>query len=522
MNALSIDKNLQVTTWLQSFETVEDPTVQEPTESAAKRLCQPSYRQEDTFANSYNLPGTPPSSAISDASTGQKRRAGEIHPPVDSPKPRTLIQPNVSLRQPRSPLKGKKRASPTKPKLKNPLEMLEKPIYKKGEANLIDLPEDVKGLFSKLWAIHEKEGVVPYEVKEMVDQAEARPYHFRTAPTTGAKELHSALCNIHAEARSATLNGYHETAWNHLVHTPLLKLVYSSITPIRPILPQAQATGQATGQATEAAEEAQPKVQANVRVVPAMSATIWGEYISTTVSWAKSVSAPTEPSTETGLSSRTSVSQSQAYSASEDAMTEHAFSATDLYSEEYSRSDGKKVDYVLAIDPFDNTALQQVISYFIRNEAVERGMDPHFNQTLYTPLERSPIACSIATKVDFQPIDPLLQLGAWIAAWHKRMCQLQRYVLKEYPLLSDLPSNLPSTLFIEIINHQWRLYFVCDRGTYIDIYGPLEIGTTIYITEAYVIVASLQAIKAWAETTFANGMTQWLMCDKLVQEWLSG
>ncbi|KAI0467057.1 hypothetical protein F4859DRAFT_518487 [Xylaria cf. heliscus] len=504
-----IDKNFQVTTWLRSLETgrVEEPTVQEP---AAKRLCRREYRQEDTFANAYNLLGTPPpTAAMSNASTGQKRGANELDSPIDSRKP--VLKPNVQLRPLHSPRKSQRPPSPTKPKSKDALLLLEKPVIQKGEASFENLPQDVKGLFSNLWTARQKLYIIPHEVEKKINKAETLPCYFRTTPTPGAENLHSSLCAIQAEARAASLHEYHEAGWNHLVHTPLLKLVYPSIKESGPIPAQAQATEQAAEEATEAAEQAQPKIQANARLVPTMTATIWGEYISTPV---LDISPPRVANSETGLSSRTSVSQ-RAYSASEYATTEQAFSATDLYTEGYTRSDGKKVDYVIAIDPFNDTALQRVISFFTREEAIARSLDLHFNQTLYRPLKESPIACSIETKVDFQSVNPLLQLGTWIAAWHKRMYQLRKYILSKYPSLSNEACSLPSTLLLEVINHKWNLYFACDQGNCIDLYGPLEIGATMYITEVYTLVASLQAIRAWAETTFANGIGQWLMYDKL-------
>ncbi|KAI0429082.1 hypothetical protein F5Y09DRAFT_269509 [Xylaria sp. FL1042] len=497
------DKNNQVITWLQSL--TEEPLAEEP---PTKRLRCGEHSENNTFVNPYNLPGSPLLTAMSDTSL-KKRRLDEI----DSTKPQT----NVPIRRPRSPTKQRSN-SPNNVKSKDALELLEKPVYVRGLDNFSLLPEDVGTLYSDLQRARHREEIIPYEVRSdvlaRVGAAAARAHYFRTEPTAGAEALHAALCDIQLEAQVAQQHEYHEMGWNHLVHSPLLRLVFAS-KAVSCRTPSHQSTD-------KTAEGTQPRIQqrsVNVRVVPAMSVTIWGEYIPTKAAKkALDTSVLVAGSSDTGFSSRTSDSQSQACSVSEDAGTEQGLSGTDLYNQAYNHSDGKKVDYVLAIDPLGGTPLERVISFFIHNEAVARDLLPHVNQTLYRTLKGSPIACSIATKVEFQAQDPLLQLGIWIAAWHKRMYYLRRYILSESRLSASRAHDLlPSTLLIEVANHEWRLFFACDRSTSIEIYGPITIGSTRHLTEVYALVASLQAIKAWVETTFTNGMDQWLMCNELVK-----
>ncbi|KAI1839537.1 hypothetical protein JX266_014255, partial [Neoarthrinium moseri] len=57
----------------------------------------------------------------------------------------------------------------------------------------------------------------------------------------------------------------------------------------------------------------------------------------------------------------------------------------------HSRSDSKKVDYILALDAGDGTTLNQALRFFVHNEGVQRGPLPHINQTIYRPLQWSPI-----------------------------------------------------------------------------------------------------------------------------------
>ncbi|KAI1144974.1 hypothetical protein F4825DRAFT_281138 [Nemania diffusa] len=458
-NAFSIDKGHQLKTWLQSLDKDLDDQVKmwplsfDATEKpAAKRprVRPRAYRENDTFANPYNLLNSSPIT-ISEASS-RKRGA-------------------------------------------------DKPIHMK---NLTDyhslLPKDIEALYYDLERTGHMEGVVPCEVRDqvldMVGPGEARSFCFREEPTPGAEALHATLCEIRYEARAAENDEYHETGWNHLVHLPLLKLVFSSRTPLYDIPSQARAKEDAQPNA-QPETQPQPQSSVNVRVVPAMSATICGEYISAMASKTAAASG------ETGVTSL------------EDLETEQGVSGMDLYRQAYNRSDGK-VDYVLAIDPLNNSPLQRVISFYVDNEAIVRDLYPHVNQTVYKTLRSSPIACSIKTRVESQ--DPLLQLGTWIAAWHKRMFYLRRYILLESGLSVRRDRDcdlLPSTLLIVVANHEWRLFFACDRYNSIELYGPLNIGSTENIARSYALFASLNTIKAWIETTFSKGIGQWLMCDQL-------
>lgn len=183
-----------------------------------------------------------------------------------------------------------------------------------------------------------------------------------------------------------------------------------------------------------------------------------------------------------------------------------------------SRSDSKKVDYTLALDLDNDTPLMKVMKFYLHNDALRRCLStPHVNQTLYPPLSYSPIACSIETKLALPSRDPLLQLGIWVAAWHKRMDALRKFLISEASLLElDAPQRIPSTLLIEVVNHTWQLYFACDEGKSIVLYGPLTIGSTSNLVDSYMLHASLTTIREWIPTTFYTGMQQWLMCEELL------
>lgn len=58
------------------------------------------------------------------------------------------------------------------------------------------------------------------------------------------------------------------------------------------------------------------------------------------------------------------------------------------------------------------------------------------------------------------------------------------------------------------------MYFACDSGSSITIYGLLSMGSTKTIPSVYILLSSLQALKDWAETTFRASMETWFMCDQ--------
>lgn len=154
------------------------------------------------------------------------------------------------------------------------------------------------------------------------------------------------------------------------------------------------------------------------RVVNMMSATIWGSYIPIK----PKLSDPSLRTTPIDADSGSVASGSFACSISVESASDTGTDQSSVtYGDVHSRSSSKKVDYVLAMDVGSNSRLQKVLSLHLHNEAIDHGLIPHVNQTLYPPLQYSPIACSIETKVAVAAQDPMLQLGIWVAAWHKRM-----------------------------------------------------------------------------------------------------
>ncbi|KAI0398729.1 hypothetical protein F4802DRAFT_139927 [Xylaria palmicola] len=450
-------------------------------------------------------------SDTSRASAGRKRRADNITSDDATPKPKPNPQPKLLF--PKLPARPKSRSnSPIKSR--GVLKLLEKPIHVTSlETSIKLLPNNIQSLYSSLYLASCKEGVVPLEVRgqvlSLVGELRARPYCFHKEPTPGAAEIHTTLCEIRLEADAAASDQYHETGWNHCVHTPLLKSVFASRR-------QNQTT------------------QAEARMVSVMSATIVGDYIPF-----KLVNKPVNPLAHLHVTSatlhETDVNSTDVNSTDVDStggdctdveslacsVSVDAYSGTGIQSEQlvvHSRSDSKKVDYVLVLDAASNTPLMRVLSFYLHNDGVERRLLPHVNQTMYQALQWSPIACSVETKLDISGGDPMLQLGIWVAAWHKRMHLLRNYLLAEEPSLwhEDLLNDrMPSTLLIEVVNHTWQLYFACDRGDSISLHGPLSIGSTASLIDSYALWTSLVAIKQWIQSTFYQGMEKWLLCSRI-------
>lgn len=140
------------------------------------------------------------------------------------------------------------------------------------------------------------------------------------------------------------------------------------------------------------------------------------------------------------------------------------------------------------------------------------GGSASVSQTTYPALQACPIAVFIKTKAATDNDDPIDQLGLWAAGWHKRMralwwsLSLERKAEGE----EDVPYlRLPTIALIQAVGHDWNLYFACDQGSRVVLYGPIRIGSTDRLLSMYVLLASLQAIKEWIETEFRSEMEAW-------------
>lgn len=83
------------------------------------------------------------------------------------------------------------------------------------------------------------------------------------------------------------------------------------------------------------------------------------------------------------------------------------------------------------------------------------------NHTTYGPVRYDPIAIFIETKTAGGTTEEArLQLGIWVAAWHRRMAAL----MQTCPGRSEPVDRIITVPLIVIMEHEWRLSFACDMG----------------------------------------------------------
>lgn len=408
------------------------------------------------------------------------------------------------------------------------LHLLEKPIkIKPLICGSRGLPKDIRSLYDTIKNTSDfKAGVYPGEIRDRVEAFAGEmipPQCFRDPNPENELEsfaTFTTLCRI-VEASAVSLSSRRsEDAWNNIVHTPLLDLVFGS----HPLNAESLALY----------HDEQKSV--NTRFEPAMSATIAYEWIPRLRRGATSERIK-KTTNMSDLACSISAGSAMSYTSSELENASHVTVFRDLM---HTPADGKIVDYVLVLDILDGALLKTTISDLILKAALKardaqpQGPLAHVNQTTYCPIRDSPIAVSIVTKQDYSSRDPLVQLSTWIGAWHRRMKSL--YSARCLDILDDLsravelndrqaPSNpssctippnptLVSLPLIVATGCQWQIYFACDRDTSIELYGPLTMGSTATILDVYVLVHSLQAIGRWVETTFYTALKSWFQCDE--------
>ena len=375
-------------------------------------------------------------------------------------KPRKILLP--------APRKRQRSSSPTKSR--TGLQLLEKPV------NIVDLsgqqqqlPSDVETLYSEIQnAVEFKLGILPSEVPDPAGWLGRQPpsHCFRKPELddpSRVRAVHVALCRIRRAAMKSAQCQRHEQAWNNMVHTPLLELVFQSNN--------------------ETDREDVPSTHI-ASYEPVMTATIAGDSIPLL----------------SGAGLACSVSASSTGTGEDDEDID--------ITQVHSSSSSKKVDYALVLHLSNGSALFKLVRDLANEVAVrDREPAPHFNQTTYLPVAYAPIAVSIETKPQFSSQDPLIQLGLWTAAWHKRMSYLRSQLNWSAP--DEAPPRLVSLPLIQVVGHHWHMYFACDSGEAIVMHGPVSLGSTESLMAMYALFTCLKAIKLWIEGQFSLSIASW-------------
>ncbi|KAI0407331.1 hypothetical protein F4802DRAFT_555051 [Xylaria palmicola] len=148
---------------------------------------------------------------------------------------------------------------------------------------------------------------------------------------------------------------------------------------------------------------------------------------------------------------------------------------------------GRMIDYafVLRPEPGFNERLLDFVSHLDDH--------PTFNQSNYPPLRTWPTGIFVETKVKEHGqtvAEAKIQLGIWISSWFKRVSR--------FPAQGSLP-------FVPILlvdRGNWEVHFAFDSESRYDICGPIDMGNTKSLKDAYRLLAGLRDLTEWMATEF--------------------
>lgn len=172
-----------------------------------------------------------------------------------------------------------------------------------------------------------------------------------------------------------------------------------------------------------------------------------------------------------------------------------------------SNPESKMVDYAMVLRLLDNNnnnnddnndnnsgsskanGLAQRIAVFVSRLADVAT----FNNTTFAPLCLNPAGIFIETKVDTKRYaEAQAQLGIWVASWFARVAMF-------------LPSGAPPPVpLILAIDESWELWFAVYSMAGTCIYGPVKIGGTGSLTEAYTLLGVLRLLVGWVQGPFRD------------------
>lgn len=315
------------------------------------------------------------------------------------------------------------------------LQNLQVPVSVRGLEDVQDakdkLPADILPLYKSIRsvAIHRK-AFIPDEVRLQIeasygDDAQAHWFRPRDASAAAAADADfQALRTLLAAADKSKSLSRNEDAWDAEVHLPLLKLAVSA----QPGLDEHEKGHAPNTRLPEVAVELVTSATITADVIPRLDV----------------LQNKVELGAEEDSVLACSISQSGASNT-----TSGSASAG-----QHSKTGSKKVDIVLVLVPPSSSPLHHIIAHQFGS----------VNQSIYGPLLRNPIACSIETKTSTARTDPLVQLGIWTVAWYRRMDALWRSIHSEDTSRRPAVVSLP---LITIVDHEWNVYYAVDGGDHV-------------------------------------------------------
>ncbi|KAI0098697.1 hypothetical protein GGR51DRAFT_424328 [Nemania sp. FL0031] len=384
------------------------------------------------------------------------------------------------------------------------LQNLAKPVSFASFGNEPDIPSDVHSLYRVIQTVSTRSGIIPKELRERVLALlhhDPPPEHmFCSGEASGmdtaeAEALLSAVCRVTRDAGESARLFRHEPGWQHFVHTPMLMLAFGA------------------GYRSDPISNAPASDAVTARLEPVMCAAIANDSIPQYMYRHKHPPGSCDGNCNGDEGPRLAWSVV-------DSITPDSDDEDMMASPPHQNQ--KVVDYAVVLDMEDTVPLQKTIVNLIRQMSPLDDTYTHVNQTEYQPIDRNPIAVSILAGAGYQPINSLLHLGIWVAAWHKRMYYLRTWMLMFQGSITDLSQaqhpRLTTVPLIVAKGYTWDLYFAQDRGDNIIIHGPKSLGSTTSIEDTFALLKSLKAMRQWIVTDFYDGMKTWFSSEGLLAE----
>ncbi|KAI6621872.1 hypothetical protein MCOR07_004699, partial [Pyricularia oryzae] len=166
---------------------------------------------------------------------------------------------------------------------------------------------------------------------------------------------------------------------------------------------------------------------------------------------------------------------------------------TETEANEVAAVVGKMVDFIFVFDESVDTQLGAAIRKVLRKDKYLS-----INHSDYGPIRFRPTGIPIETKISSVADSGRTQLLIWAAGWFARM---EAWVRKQQRADAGTEIKVPSTLpVILVVEHDWKLSYVCDRGDRFDFVHEISIGGTKKLSDMYRLLAVLRALLGWMDT----------------------
>ncbi|KAF4452149.1 exostosin 3 [Fusarium austroafricanum] len=161
----------------------------------------------------------------------------------------------------------------------------------------------------------------------------------------------------------------------------------------------------------------------------------------------------------------------------------------------YDIISSKMIDFGVTVKPSTSTA--QHISNILNTVPHNKHS---INPIIYNLVKYDPIVVPIETKnATGHTEEARVQLGLWVAAWHKRMDALR---------IGD--KQIVTLPLIMAVEHEWKLLFAYDADNAIDIAEGINMGGTMDLIGLYRVLGILRELAMWIETEYVAWLDRWL------------